>query len=360
MDAAYRSEIFAPVLDAFRPDAAACFRGPVRLRPDAYQERPYSHLLRVAVLNGESEQPASHVFVKVFKDKPVEGRTDGMRARVERDYATTREIHEAMARWPDLTVVRPVACYPEHLAIITEEARGPSLLQYIVENAAWFPRQEQVERLRVIATNVGRWLRAFQSTGVVSSEPAPIPGGPFSLEGLREYVDVRLQRLVAARQWVNEELRQRILQHIDTLAGELSPADLRRTPIHGDFGAGNIIVGDGRVVVLDFAMVKRGSVFHDLSRLYVQLNVLTAKPQFRSRTIATLQRALLHGYDPEISADRPSFRLLMLMHRINHYATLSLGRERLAARLYSRRVSALHRRSIEAELARDAQPGFDR
>jgi hypothetical protein len=124
--------------------------------------------------------------------------------------------------------------------------------------------------------------------------------------------------------------------------------------IDADLAPGNILIAGSRVVVLDFAMVQRGTRLHDISRLWVQLDTLRAKPQFRARTVRQLQRALLAGFDEGLSAERPLFRYLVMLHRINHFTTLSLAREHLLARALSRRVRHLHAAWIERELGRVA------
>jgi hypothetical protein len=103
-------------------------------------------------------------------------------------------------------------------------------------------------------------------------------------------------------------------------------------------------------VVLDFAMVQRGSTLHDIARLYVQLDALGAKPQVRRAVVCRLQRALLYGFDPALTASRPLFRYFVLLHRINHFGSLSLTREPFVASVFSRLVRRLHLRRIAREL----------
>ena len=116
------------------------------------------------------------------------------------------------------------------------------------------------------------------------------------------------------------------------------------------------VVGE-RVIVLDFAMCGRGSVFHDLSRLFLQIDLLRLKPQFTGGVVDRLKRSLLHGFDPQLSPDRPMFRALLMQHRINHLATLSLSHERFPSNLYNRRVRRYHRACLERELQRRPEDG---
>ncbi len=142
-----------------------------------------------------------------------------------------------------------------------------------------------------------------------------------------------------------------MLSHVDALGHRAAPEDLREVAVHSDLALGNIIVSGDRIVVLDFAMAKRGTRLHDLTRLAVQLDLLSVKPQFGSRVIRRLQLAVLEGFDPALRMDRPMFRLLTLLHRVNHLTTLSVNRFSPAEAVYNALVRRRHRRWIAAELA---------
>jgi aminoglycoside phosphotransferase (APT) family kinase protein len=248
-----------------------------------------------------------------------------------------------MEHWAHGGIVRPVACYAEHLAIVTEQTDGTTLMAYLDGNAAWFPSTSVKRGMTQTLAAVGRWLQQFQSIdGAV---------GRVSLTGLRDYVDVRLKRLVA-RGVFSACDRERILRHLFRLGARVSKRELDGVLIHADFGLGNILVAGPRVVVLDFAMVQRGCALHDISRLYLQLDAMRGKPQYRFATVRALQRALLEGFDPTLTAERPLFRFLLMLHRINHLSTLSKARERLRGDVLNGRVRRLHRRWIEEELRR--------
>jgi len=133
--------------------------------------------------------------------------------------------------------------------------------------------------------------------------------------------------------------------------GHLEDPDLREVAIHADLAPTNMLVCGTRIVVLDFAMAARGSYLHDISRLFLQLDVLRAKPRYRPHVIDALQAALLRGLDPALTAGHPLFRYLLMLHRINHLGTLALRRERFPASVLSARVGRLHRQWIERELA---------
>ena len=337
------SAVFDPVLSRLQADAAVGGdRTALRLVPLAHQERPFSHVLRVGVYPSDGSTAQRHLFVKVFKPKPDDGGVEKMRRRVAHDFDVTRHVFEALTPWDGLDVVRPVACFVDDLAIVTEEADGETLSAYLDTHARWFPSAESLQRTHETMARIGQWLRAFQTIDATDQ--------PIDLGVLRDYVDQRLVRLVA-HAVVPDRERQRVLAHLDALAAVIDDDDARDVLVHADLAPGNILVSGRRIVVLDLAMLQRGSALHDITRLYLQLDVLRAKPQFRPTVIGGLQDALLGGYDPRLTPSRPLFRYLSMLHRINHLATLSLKKESLAARAVSLRVKRLHRAWIARELA---------
>jgi hypothetical protein len=311
----------------------------VQLVPVAYEDRPFSHLLRVKV-----SRPATadmHLFVKIIKTESVAGGIAKVRSRLVGDFETTRKIYQAMSSSAHLGAVRPVACYVDDLAIVTEEAKGDTLLQYLRDNASWFPRSHVRRSLETTVAKVAQWLRTFQA--IDGAE------GQVSIEELHEYVDVRLTRLVG-HGTLRRLDRDRILDHIDRLGSDVPGSELQSVMIHADMALGNILVEGDRVVVLDFAMANRGSYLHDLSRLYLQIGLLRAKPVFTSAVIKGIQQALLRGFDPALTTQHPLFRILLMRHSVNHFSTLSLRREAFPARVLSDRMRRMHWRWIESEL----------
>ena len=331
---------FDAVFARLEAQSQTCFGTPgVRLETVGYEDRPYSWICRAA-LRDSPATAGRHVFVKIFKPKEPAAGID-LRARVRQDFATTCEIHAFMAPWPELGAVRPIACYDDALAIVTEEAIGTTLLDRLQQEARWFPGAIRLEALAQALESVGRWLKRFQGFHPADSL--------VSIESLRDYIDTRLKRMVD-RQVMTAPQRETILGHLDALGRHVSPADLKEVAVHADLAPANILVSSQGVVVLDFAMTGRGTALQDISRLYMQLDLLRAKPQFRRRVVATLQSALLRGFDPALSPHRPLFRTASMLHHVNHLGTLAMRREPLPGRLLSARVIRMHRRWIAAEL----------
>jgi aminoglycoside phosphotransferase (APT) family kinase protein len=220
---------------------------------------------------------------------------------------------------------------------MTEAAPGETLYVYFNREAQWWGALNGPELLDV-ARRAGEWIRIFQKTGG--------DGRRIQLEEIREYIDVRLRRLIAAPQaHFSESDRSNVLAALGRQ--RVSEADLTSVHVHGDLALGNILVDRRRITVLDLAMAGSGTRFHDLAHLYMQMGLLAMKPSFRPATVGALQRALLQGYDAGLSPEEPLFRVMYLQHRVCHWVALFESRRNLVQRLYDQRIARGHRRWIQ-------------
>jgi hypothetical protein len=264
----------------------------------------------------ETGDSISYAYVKVFKLE--EDSPDGlerMRKRVARDYAATERAYRGLLAHDGLSAVRPIAFFPEDLAIVTEEATGISLDEVLRRSAIWRAKGERLERLKRVFARIGRWVKAFQTIGE--------PGKQISLDDMRQYLDVRLVKLVNVNSAsFDESDRRRALHFFDATRGEIKEGDLVEVLIHADLSPGNILVDGERITVLDFAMAKTGPVYHDLTHLFIHIERLKAKPWLRLDVTTALQNTLLQGFAPSIESGQPLFKLLLLQHTICHLLQL--------------------------------------
>jgi Ser/Thr protein kinase RdoA (MazF antagonist) len=307
----------------------------IRAEVDTVLVRQFSRVYKLR-LNGESNCP--YVFVKIARPRfNTAEEFDFMTRRVAKDYQTTRNVHEAMSACDGLHVVRAIACFPEHLALMTEAAPGDTLRAYLERQAQWWGARNETELLDV-ARRAGEWIRTFQKTGG--------DGRRIQMEEIREYIDVRLRRLTAApHARFSESDRSNVLAALGRQ--RISEADLTSVHVHGDLALSNILVDLRRITVLDLAMAGSGTRFHDLAHLYMQMGLLAMKPSFRPATVGALQRALLQGYDAGLSPEEPLFRVMYLQHRVCHWVALFESRRNLVQRLYDQRIARGHRRWIQ-------------
>jgi hypothetical protein len=336
------ASMFAEPLTLLRRDVEALFGPGVWLNPVEIWERLQSHVLRLALCPEGGATPQTHLFLKVSKPRIVGGSVHGMRLRIENDFATTVRVYSKMAHARDFGAVRPIACYSALRAIVTEEVTGETLLDRLQRQARWRPRPAVMNPLSDALTASGRWIRAFQEGG--GSEEVMTP------DAVRAYIDHRLAQIANATGSRGDSLRAKLLLRIDALCRLVSAVEL--VPVHADLSPSNVMVADdGRIVVIDFAMARLGHPMQDVARLFTQLELLSAKPQFRPVVIGLLQRALLEGFHPGLTIADPGLRLQVLAQRVNHLASLTTRRYSRLEAAYNWFVRRRHWGWLEAEAA---------
>jgi hypothetical protein len=244
---------------------------------------------------------------------------------LKREYNATAALHHALPPNDDITSIRPIALLPELRALVTEEAPGRPLGECLEDGGVPEPW------LVLVVRRVGQWVRLYQQV-----LPA---AGQVAMAERRDYLDARL-RLLEGRVLSTAE-RAFWLARFDSLCAGIGHAEVPAVAIHADLGPMNIIVDDaGRIAVLDFTMAKTGTIFHDLSHVYFHFELLAQRHRGQRARISGLQRALLDGYRPGLSAADPLFQLMLLQHAVCHLALLAERRVPLldaAYRWYLRR-----------------------
>ena len=330
---------FVEPLALLRRDAQKIYGAGVELVPVQLLERLHSHVMKVAVRPLGGTETHTHVFLKISKRRT--GIAEHlMQARVENDFATTLRVHETMVGSEYFGAVRPIGCYPGHLAIAVEEVAGETLLARLEREAAWQPRSVLLGALCEAMENAGRWIRAFQG--------APVADIMTSAD-VRTYIDLRLLGIARAGGTKGEALRSGLLRRIDQLGQRASSVHLVQA--HADLSPSNIMIDGRRIVVIDFATARLGHPLQDAARLFTQLDLVGLKPRFRPAVIARMQQALLTGFAPDLDADDAAFRLQVVAQRVNHLASLMVRRYSTLEWAYNWFVRRQHWRWLEAEVA---------
>jgi aminoglycoside phosphotransferase len=334
---------FRPVLRKLVADGRQYFGADrVAVEPVRTLERPFSTLLQIRIAP-EAGRPAAvtDAFVKILKpraDTPAQ--IASMRQNVVKDFEVTSRVQRGLSVYPGLMAVRPIACFPEDLAIVTERAQGTTLSDRLARGAVGWPRARTMKGLSATLRQIGAWLRAAQA-----SFPQD---GAIPRESIAAYLDKRLDelersafmRLTARGRGAIEAYRDRLFA--------LVPAELNPVWIHADFCPENIIIApEGTVTVLDFTMAKSGTLYTDLAHLYLRLDAMKAKPWFRPPAIDRLRRELLDAFEPGLTDGRPLFALMLLQHVICHLVGLHEGESPLA-RVYNARLHRRHRAWLRA------------
>lgn len=325
------------VLTRLRDDGEELFGGAVsRIETLRRLDRPFSTVAQVKLT---LPSRTSYAYVKLLKPRADNAaEVASMRGNVQRDFEMTRDVRNRLTPFEGLSTVRPIVCYPEHLAMVTEQAEGPTL-SALLRHASRFGARGVAAAERVVS-EAGRWLKAAQAVLPADRDVTAAKMRAYisvRLDALSEVqLDPRAATLTAEGRAGLEALRDRLL---DEAAAELQPVW-----IHADYCPENIIAGRNATIVLDFTMAKGGTKYHDVSHLFLRLETMKAKPWSSGAAIDRLQAALLHGFEAGLHPSRPLFELLLFQHIVCHMVSMSSERGGLLHRWQVGRQQGRHRR----------------
>jgi hypothetical protein len=280
-------------------DSVRHFGHAVTIEPLHEEMGTYSRVVRLRLhLRGGPVD----AYMKLYE--PQQGSAEEQerfRRYVVNEYERTWLAH--LCDTPSATVPTPLACLPDELLVITQEAAGVSL-QHRLRHVALLRTPSNVAALLGDLRRVGEWLRGFQ-------EGVPIFG--LDLQDSREYLDIRLRRLVElGRPAFTASERRTFLDAYDDSLRRMSAHDFRCVPIHADLCPSNILVREDAVTVIDFASSTDGVRCCDLAHLVMHLRLAGRRFRLGDRLTERLVRALIEGFDPALEEDSPGFRFAIL------------------------------------------------
>jgi len=299
-------------------------------------ERPGSLLWRARTLD---RKPRRELVVKLTRFLRAEDVGEGAPPdRIRREYEALRQLRQVLSPWKELSVPEPIACFPEHSALIMEAVEGQTLKQLILRSARRLAVPAGWKRVDESLRLAGRWLAKVQAL-------IRDPRERLDLDGLLAYNEWRLRRLLDLG-LMDSALAGSVRREADRLCRLVPPGEEQAVVFaHGDFCPANMMVGERSLVVLDFTMVERGFAHQDLTYCYEHLerllNRFADRPFMRRATIRSLQENLLEGYVSEASLSPPLFRLGQLRHHLNYIVNLQepeAGLRRLLRRIETRRT----------------------
>ena len=272
---------------------------------------PYSDISRLTIgCDGASRV----VYLK--RRKHGGGSDDVARRRILSEYEVLKRLSAHFAPEARFGAVKPIAAFPDHLAILTEAAPGMSLMGLIGKGARWSAIASK-HALEEYCAASGMWLREFQSL----TQRGP---GAFDLRRLVGYCDARFDVLIAdGRCGIDEELKTRFEAHLRKKY-HASKATLDViTGCHHDFSPHNIFASPDRICVIDFGQFDYGSRLYDACRFWFQLECMKSSPAFRKATIHRLQHAFLSAYDPSVDPRHPAFAVVVSGYYLARLASLA-------------------------------------
>jgi Ser/Thr protein kinase RdoA (MazF antagonist) len=239
-------------------------------------------------------------YVKVHRK--AGGDPDRIRAKAQLEFDTLLDLSERLRGVPGLAVPRPIAIFPEALAVVTEEVPGDRLHALLERGVVpWSPRR----RLAALAEHcraAGRWLRRVQDL-TRQAERRPLPRAAL-LERIERDV------ILCARHGLRDGARL-----LDACRARLDDAGASALPVvgvHPDFQPDNVVIAPARVTVLDFTSYHHGPALSDPVRFLVSVDFLAKNPLVSRRRLDVLLAAFVDGYGRDRLAPRAVFELYIL------------------------------------------------
>lgn len=306
----------APVISAVEREAAGWFGAPVdTVTPEQHVERASSDLLMLRVRTRTLTVGVALRVWRVSGERPQERRQ--VEERVRREYRATRDRWQAFQGNELAGCVRPLAYFPDHLAIATEVAAGQPLASLLERVLLPFASRSDRLLLDRACRGAGEWLRQYQR-----SEER----GLCDKTELREYIEGRLRRLVAnPMAGFTEADRVHVLFVTAWLLGQLQGEELVEVPVHGDFSPEKLMIGDSQLVLMNAESARRGLEFHDVANLYMRLGLYACDRRYSAALIRDVQRKFLRAFEP-LDPQHPRFSLALLVNVLNHYVALGAQR----------------------------------
>jgi len=328
-------------------------------------EREFSRILRIQLRSPFSGAGGGHRTGRVAPAPPHDGVGNQyllmkqyilpqdvprqvMEERLQKDYATMERLYTRWKHSSKFAIPRPIACYADLLTLVMEECSGEDLAAILKREAPFFPSPKKVERLEYFFYLCGEWLKANQNSAPVKQHLSV-----YSLETYLDYNDIRLRRLVQYETVpLDESFRKKILQSMQRRWADIDVSETYAVEIHGDYGPGNVMIEGEKLIIIDIAGCGQGSIYHDLSRFYHQLDLYLLKPAFRPKVIRRLQRVLLDGYDSKLEVQHPLFEMMLVQHTLCHLMGVGLLEQLpIHERWYNRRIIRRHIRWLRKWVA---------
>lgn len=312
--------------------------------------RPYSNVYRLQLVDSPEQLPAlppRFIYVKILSRRTTfQSNPEKYLVRLATEFAAGQRLHDALGSAKEFGIVKPVAYYPECLAMITEEAPGESLSNVITHDGKLWPGADKRDQLATHCRRAGQALAAIQLATREASHYNPAE--------LIEYIDVRMQRLLASdRVPFSAADRRQILRFLESAIPAIPVKQLGLSGCHSDYAPFNLLASMDKITVADFTMFKIGSVYNDLTYFYHRLEGYLHKPVYRSQTIRRLQDEFLRGYTEASGrtgrewrvAEDLLFKIFWIKHVVNNYSAIMRQRVvingksvSLPVRLFNRRV----------------------
>jgi hypothetical protein len=312
--------------DAFRPAVETALREVERLAPiyrvpatsataRLLQARTRSHSFIGVIELGEPGHRC-RFFLKTVRANATN--LDLKRAQLEREFAMLEELSLRFTPHSDLTVIKPVLCWPEQLSMLTEEFPGVTIERFL-STARRVPTSSALSRAAAVCRRVGRWLALFQ--GFTKPHDTHL----FDATELVRYCERRCRILRDSAAHGFDLIAPRdLLALLERLAATAGADELVQVGRQNDFRPDNMLTDGRRVAVLDFTGFTYGPALYDFMKFQMKIEDLARGLSLRPRAVTAWQVAYAEGYGTPVDFKAPLAQLLRVANLLDKMSEFPL------------------------------------
>jgi tRNA A-37 threonylcarbamoyl transferase component Bud32 len=225
-------------------------------------------------------------------------------------------------------VPRPLDSFDDLRVLVTEMVDGEKLPALLARENGRLASREKINALMETMTRCGAGLRLIHGRGVVKTAPLP-PDLSGRLEKTSSYLEEK-----------GLFNKGEIMEIVGVAIAKIGVRPLTYVRQHGDYNIGNLLMADGKIVILDFAYTREDLPHNDVGRFVMALETflpLKKNPLFDFGKVPALCERFLEGYYG--GADRsPLDQLLVSLYKLR----MTLIHFKARHESYSRRKKSAH------------------
>ncbi len=297
-----------------------------KIIPVKYLERTNSYVWKCDINCNDSKRG---IYIKVYKKKRF---TDEKILHFcNTEFKTLKSLYEAFKGYSTYSVVKPLAFFPEHLVVISEETGGELLSNYIKKDAHFLSGKQKFKRLKEYCFFSGEWLRIFHMlTSRNQKKISELDMLSYIIEDSPSWEKLGISPIV------KNQIILYFEQKLSILGEEFVPMSVQ----HGDFMPFNILISPNKIVVFDFPYSKNDTVYYDVGRFCSTLLSYPKNPFYTFNSMKKLMYSFIDGYkNHEKTFSCEILKLYLIYNMINYLKwEKALSGNTLFQKFYSMRV----------------------